>query len=154
MKDRIDELLDSAIATYVESPRPGLELRVMKRVRAKKRSWHFLLPVLAAATLACVAFFFPRTYTAPTLEFHSTTQPPPVIERSFARQIRKRTVLPRQSTFPMATPLTEGERALLALAQIHPDTATVVAENLKKANSDLPEIEPLEIAPLRTETGQ
>jgi hypothetical protein len=148
MKDRIDELLDSALATYVESPRPGLELRVMHRLRAKRRTWHFLLPVLAAATLACVAFFFPRTYTAPTLEFRSTTQPPPPIERSFARQIRKKTVVPRQSTFPKATPLTEGERALLALAQRHPDTAAVVAANLKKANSDLPEIEPLEIAPL------
>jgi hypothetical protein len=154
MKDRIDELLDTAIATYVESPRPGLELRVIYRVRTNRRTWYFLLPVLAAATLACVAFFFPHTYTAPALEFHPTIQPPPPIERSFARQIKKKTVLPRQSTFPMATPLTEGERALLALAQRHPDTATVVAANLKKTSSDLPEIEPLEIAPLRTEAGQ
>ena len=150
MKDRIDELLDSALASYIESPRPGLELRVMYRVRAKKRTWHLLLPVLATASLACVAFFFPRTYTAPTLEFHSITQPPPLIERSLARQIRKKADVPRQPTFPMATPLTEGERALLALAQRHPDTATVVAANLKKANSDLPEIEPLEIAPIKT----
>jgi hypothetical protein len=155
MRDRIDELLDSALSTYIESPRPGLERRIMHRIRTRRRAWHILLPALAAATLACVSFFLPRADIVPTIEFRAAIQtPPPVSAQHVAAPIQRPKLVPRQSTFPMATPLTGAERALLAFAQSHPETATAVADNLKKANSDLPEIQPLEIPLLKSETGQ
>jgi hypothetical protein len=156
MKDRIDELLDSALATYVESPRPGLEQRIMYRVRARRHPWRLIVPAFALVALACVALFFPRPRTSTSRERHSGVQarPAPQVSETPTGSIHRKRLLAKQATFPMATPLTEGERALLALGQQHPETAVDVAANLKKANSDLPEIEPLEIPPLRPETGQ
>lgn len=155
MRDRLDELLDQAVATYIETPRPGLEQRVIYRVRTRTHPVRYLSPLTAAAALACLALFFPRPnpittqvgQTSVCLPIPTTppTKPAPARPRPRA--------LPKQPTFPMSSPLTEGERALLKLTQQHPDTAVTVAANLKKTNSDL-EIEPLDIPPLKTETGQ
>jgi hypothetical protein len=155
MKDRIDELLDTAIATYVESPRPGLERRVMNRLRAERPAWRLIVPAFALAALGCMALFIPRHHaTPPPLEIHPIAQAHPAPGKQISVvPINRKRAFPKQTTFPMATPLTEGERALLALSQQHPEEAARVAVNLKKTVSDL-EIEPLEIAPLRSETGQ
>jgi hypothetical protein len=158
MKDRIDELLDGAIASYTETPRPGLEQRVMYGIRSKRRRrWRLLVPALALAALVCLALIFPRQ--------HSVTQTPSVAPAQVAQtsvrlpppppiRVKRADGRPKQPAFPMSTPLTEGERALLALSQQHQDTAITMSANLKKTNSDLPEIEPLEIPPLRSEAGQ
>jgi hypothetical protein len=160
MKDRIDELLDGAIATYVESPRPGLERRVMYRLRTERPAWRLIVPAFALTALVCLVLFFPRHHATPLsarppLEIHPIAQahPAPLVKQIPVVSINRKRAFPKQPTFPMATPLTEGERALLALSQQHPEEAARVAVNLKKTVSDL-EIEPLEIAPLRSETGQ
>jgi hypothetical protein len=57
---------------------------------------------------------------------------------------------PRRATFPAPAPLTDGERALLALFNQHPE----VKIEAKTGNFGPLEIEPLEIRPLRSETDQ
>jgi hypothetical protein len=164
MRDPVDELLDRAIAEYLEAPRPGLEQRVLRRVRSEGRT---LMPVwaLAAVVSVCLlAFVLTRTDRVPET-VHSGTQMPPALHMAQAAQspqvhrVQKAAravlppALPKRATFPTPTPLSDGERALLSLSKRHPEMAAAVATRLNKTLEQL-EIEPLEIRPLITEGGQ
>jgi hypothetical protein len=161
MKDRIDNLLDDALRSYAEQPRPGLEKRVLHRVRSKGRRWPIALPVFAvAAFVACLVIVLPRKGSVAPVEVETAPQIYEIPKGSQAVSVairkpaRSTIVLPKQATFPKATPLTEGEQALLSLMRQHPDVGLAVAASIRKTNSEPIEIEPLEIPPLKTESGQ
>lgn len=151
MRDRLDDLLDDALADYVAEPRRGLEYRVLHRVRSAGKRPRFAIPAFAFVLMAYFAVITrqekaPIAIVAIPTEVKSGTQPvaKPVIRR------QRRVSLPKKEVFPSPTGLTDGERALLALVKHHPETAFEVG----KTNLELIEIQPLEIRPLQTERGQ
>ena len=66
--DELDKILDSALASYSqEEPRPGLDARVLKRIRAagEARSfawwrWATAIPVFACLLFLAVTFWGKR----------------------------------------------------------------------------------------------
>ena len=164
MRDRLDELLDEALASYVGEPRAGLERRVLRRVlhgvrSAEKRFWLWT-PVFSAAVLAClfvVSYVGTRREQIPVVvgpvpirqEVHEAKAEAPVAEKRVVRP--RRAVLRKKDVFPSPTGLTEGERALLMLTQRHPETALKV---VSKSSLEPIEIQLLEIRPIQTDSGQ
>jgi hypothetical protein len=156
----VDALLDRALARYSQEPRPGLEQRILNGIRLnreKKRrlilAWAFALPMLAGGLL--LSFLRnPRTlhHEAAQAAIHKVRSSAPLSAR-LPVVARNRKPLPTQAIFPAPVPLTDGERALLALAAQYP-AAAELAINLGKNNSEPIEIAPLDIQPLPTQSGQ
>ena len=156
---RLDELIDRALAGYCEAPRAGLERRVLRRMRARRSRWTWpLVAGLAAAVGGClVVGHWPERGV---IEPHGSMRAGEIAHSTMQKQepklaprvpVGRRTVrsvaLPRLAVFPTPAPLTDGERALLALMQQHPNAAREVAARLN-ANLEPIEIAPLEIVPL------
>ncbi len=151
----LDRILDEALASYgAMEPRPGLERRVLHRVRAAsvRRRWLLLVPVLAALLLAIGIRLWPgiRTIDALPPQPSSIARAPviaaPRIAKVIARSARPRVFprregLPRKALFPTPSPLTPDERALLFLASKRPGQTEDFAAHR--------EIEPIEISELQ-----
>jgi hypothetical protein len=152
MRDRLDEVLDEALAGYVAEPRAGLERRVLHRMRTKGKQAWFVVPVFAVAVVVCL-FVMMRQERVPVVVVPevrvgiSKVAATPVVVK---RVVRRRVALPRRDVFPSPTGLTDGERALLALMQRHPEMALEVS----KTKLGLIEIQPIEILPLQAEIDQ
>jgi hypothetical protein len=111
-----DDLLREALASYAgHEPRPGIEQRVLQRVRtprlARRSGW-----ALAWLGAACVivTIMIPREIPSnETLEISvpALATPPPVVVKSEAPH-----AVERPDRFPSPAPLTREERMLLALA--------------------------------------
>jgi len=155
MRDRLDELVDEALKEYAGEPRVGLERRVLHRVRTEGgRRWLVWAPLFAAVALVC-AVVFVRPGRVPVevrrVEAHvvkSADEKAASIKP--AKTVRRRVVLPKQEMFPAPSPLSSEERALLALAKWHPETAGEVSQT----GLEPIEIQLLEIKPLQIESGQ
>ncbi len=129
MRDRVDELLDEALAGYVAEPRAGLERRVLHRVRSARKRFWLWIPVFAVAMLACLYVVTRRdrvpVVVVPIPIRHEVIAEAPVAAKHVVRPLRAG--LPKKDVFPSQTGLTEGERALLMLMQRHPETALKAA---------------------------
>jgi hypothetical protein len=156
MNGEFDELLDRALATYAPAPRPGLQQRVIRRLHLPRQSvkpWLWLALTPAAALLLLLRPHPVARKPPPKAHFAEIAAPiiktPPL-----SRKVRPRMAIPKLQTFPAVQPLTENERALLALAKQNPAVASEVALNLRRRNAEPLEIEPLEIPLLATINGQ
>jgi hypothetical protein len=139
-RDRLDEVLDSALAGYGVAPEnEGLERRILARVAEAATRRHpkrRLMLALGAATAAMAACLFLRTTTktaehsvpantgtraltqieAPGTRTIRRPEPAPVLARaSKPRMIRKKPAEPKLSQFPSPSPLTGEEQALVQL---------------------------------------
>jgi hypothetical protein len=160
--DKIDELLDRALAGYVSAEsRPGLEKRVLTYVhRARSASWvkpAFSLLALASVAIALVLLWpgNPRA-TVPT---RPEPKLPPLASNFQAgrqlvlpaaratRRTRHRTLRePKLPVFPAPQPLTREELALLSFAS--KPVEEVPPELLGPRKIEPLQIEPIEIKPL------
>lgn len=147
-RNGLDQRLDAALAGYASvEPPPGMEQRILGRVRASEERRRFVWWRWAAAipALACaIALFVYRD--APTVEpprVALVTPPAPVLSPPVAKRAsRPRPVpLPKREVFPTPTPLSPGERALLVL----------VAQSPEKALELLTPVEPKPIEPIKIE---
>lgn len=107
-----DGLLNEALASYTgREPRPGIEERVLRRVRAprlaRRSGW-----ALALLTAACVIVMtmIPRQEALELPPPRIALAPPAMVKSEASR------VIGRPERFPTPAPLTREERMLLALA--------------------------------------
>jgi hypothetical protein len=150
--DHIEKLLDEALASYsMQQPEPGLEWRVLERVHlaAAPRVWlpRWAWAIPAAACLLGAGMLWVRHGTKPErmpvahgAVVRATAPLEPMTSRRVAVRPRKRKALPKLAQFPAPTPLTNGERALLAFAKRAP--SEVRASLIEKPE---PGIEPIRI---------
>lgn len=143
--DRLDEVLDDALASYCEAPETeGLERRTLARVteRARRthRTSHFAMIIGAAMVAAMVCLLWlgaPNTalQTRPAstamLAMRKIEAPPriekipvpepaaPVAIAAKPRRVRKEAAEPKLAQFPTPVPLTSEERALIQLVTSH-----------------------------------
>ena len=149
LRDRLDETLDNALASYGEGPENGwLEQRILARVADAGKRRHLtrrlMLAVGAAttATTACLFWWTTTKITEPTVPPNTRTRalakikapgtrtiptPEPAAVLASAarpRRPRKNPADPKLSQFPSPSPLTGEERALVQLvARDAKDTA-------------------------------
>jgi len=156
--DRHDRLLDRELAAYVgQSPRPGLEARVLSRIRAEaeRSGWsikHWASLVAVACLLAGFAIWQRRVpATAPVKIIVSGANAGPAVARVLERSQmpdraskRRPAATLRHAGFPHPPSLTRQERALVAFARRDPGGALRMA----------PETQPIEIEPLRIQEIQ
>ena len=164
-QDRLDEMLDGALASYGEAPeREGLERRVLAKVNERALRRHpirrFAAPVGVAAAVCCLLLWWamPDITTHPRKTITAASQmrkvgevpsmrtipapdlavvPPPAAK---LRSTPKRPAAPKLSRFPAPSPMSSEERALLRLAMGDPK---YIPRELTRSGSD---IEPLRIA--------
>ncbi len=152
-RDKIESLLDDALANYSrQEPRPGLEGRVLERVRAETARrvafprWGWAIP--AAACLLWAGVLWTR-HTARPVQIavtHVAAVPvaaplQPVIRAVVNHPKRKRKVLAKLAQFPAPAAVTNEERALLAF----------VAHAPKEAQESLIEAQQHGLEPIRIE---
>ena len=164
-RDELDRILDSALASYCAAqPRPGIEQRVIAGLSGAKQHerwvrWLTPVPVLALA-LAIVAYWpsaqpprvnVPRRVvqsTAPA-ERDADLQPVPATAKAvgFRKPRAVQPAVEKAAVFPMPSPLTAEERALMRLAASNPEILQNVQISHQQRNQPLT-VEPIKIAPL------
>jgi len=157
MNRDLDKLIDQALSTYsIEDARPGLEGRVLARVRSdSRRQFRFPLWAWALPALGCVALVL-TNWKAPAPQVLTPAAVPPQITIAdpvipVSRPRRHTTVrtklarAPKRDTFPAARALTPEERSLLAFANQDPAAALAFLDRkFTPLEVDSIEIEPLE----------
>ena len=172
----VDELLDRALARYQSAePRPGLEERVLARLRAGKRSaasfvwaWRLLATAGALAIIAGALYIArrggesaapqtvprasqPAKALAPTVPAEARTSAPRTGLRAGravpATPARDRVAVPRPKQFPSPAPLSEQEKLLLRYVQETPKTELMALQKSPRFPEEL-KIEELRIPPL------
>jgi hypothetical protein len=165
--DDLDRMIDSALAGYSSAqPLAGLEERVLNRVRLSARrrviAWAVAGAVVASLVVAAIFVRMPRV---PATAIHDTAAvetpapPRPVLQESQVAPKRRwgraatkgaepPRPLPKLEAFPVPTPLTAEERALLALVEHHPDEAMRLVAKRRESNKPI-EIDPIQIAPIQ-----
>ena len=163
--DERDRLLDEALSSYsAEEPRPGLEQRVLNRIRAeagaRRRAWaQWYIAIPALCLLAVVALVgWPRREPAPAPRRPVAQAPEvkkpvvvPTRMRKPARQPRTRVAgLPKLEQFPSPSPLTEEERALLEFVMRSPKDAQAFLGDVEIQSVEPIRIEEIHIEPLQS----
>ena len=166
----LDQLIDAALPSYsAAEPRPGLEQRILAHALAEpqpKRSlaWAWALALPTVACLLAFLFFAGRQNSnRNTLQATATTAPIPLrqLHRKRPQRIhsvppRKRPLptkmsaqpsvtretLPKQDVFPSPSPLTDEERAAIALVRDPPQMP-------RQTDTARVEISPIHIAELQ-----
>ena len=148
MTDReLEQLIDSALPGYTAAPAPGLNQRVLRRVRRRPLRW-WPLAAIAAAAAAAVVMLPTRPSVAPVKITHlqavaSAPAPPLPVKRA--------TVVPKPIPIPsdrfQNTPLSLGERRLALFAHAAPALAEQILVDAAQRMS-----EPLSIAPIAIES--
>jgi hypothetical protein len=147
-KDKLDRMLDAALAEYANvEPPTGMERRILARVResgAGRRMvwwrWAAAIPALACV-IAVLVYREQPAIEPPRLAL--SVPPAPVLARPVAKPVlRPRPVpLPKLEVFPTPSPLSAEERAL----------AMLVAQFPEKAVELLTPVEPKPIEPIKIE---
>lgn len=135
MASEWDRLLEAALVAYADQePRPGLEGRVLARVRGQGRRARagWMAFVTAAALITAVLVYWPRRVEE--LPLPKTTpvrnivlpveQPPPAAMRAAAPLNR----VQRLERFPGNSPLTQEERLLLLLTRSPEHASSLLAD--------------------------
>ena len=167
--DELDRLLDEALASYSsEEPRPGLEQRVLARVRAEAAPrrfgwwrWGVAIPLLASLLVVAIAYRSKPQATSRERDLASAKPPATVVAapakprpdtprraRSVHRAVVAHSALPRRDVFPLPTPLSPEERAVLNLVRRFPDQARRVLIDANDRSNQPIEIPGIEIPPL------
>lgn len=171
--DQLDKALDAALASYIEEPRPGLERRVLARVRAEGDAampspwlrWTAAIAAAVCVIVAAVAIASHRPAAAPIITpSNAAIRPAPAVKRiappvQTATSAALRTTrphvfvtatihspapLPKLDQFPAASPLTDEERALQAWARrTSPPLQRALAEAQQR------DIEPIKISEIQ-----
>lgn len=177
-EEESDRILNSALSSYsAADPRPGIEQRVLNRVRSQgnrvRRTWMWPVPAaLVAACLLSVAVDLLRTRnpgprasdtvnqegTATDREIEDPFGVAPLNSELTARNggfvlrirssPRRRRSLPKLATFPSPAPLTKEEREMFVLAKYPASELPKAVLKTSGADVDPIEIEPLRIEPL------
>ena len=165
-RDPLDALLDEALRGYSGSePRPGLEQRILNRVHAAGPAprftfprWVFAIPVFASLLLLAGIFWLQRApkplppEVARTVEKASAPEVPPIRREPPRRTVRRRhSRYPTQQQFPAPAPITNEERALLALVARAPREAREALGETRPRNPEPIRIEEINIAPLQSD---
>jgi hypothetical protein len=140
-QDRLDEMLDDALASYGEgSEREGLERRVLAKVNERairmRPRGRLAMAMGAAAAAVCLLFWWemPKATVQPRLAITATSKASktgePLLVRTAPardsaivlpratklRSTPRRPVEPKLARFPAPSPMSSEERALLRLA--------------------------------------
>lgn len=137
----LDQLLDSALPSYLAEPPVGLEHRVLRRAR-RFRIWPSAIGLAAAAAIA-VAYFLPAA---------DPVAPPPLVAVHAPRApiVQVAAPPPAPKPRPVHLPMTRRERVLLQFAQSNPELVQqILVDAPKQMALDL-SIEPLVVEPLNT----
>jgi hypothetical protein len=164
--DELDSLIDGALVSYSDAePLAGMERRILNRIRATEAArrrmarwwrWAIAIPALASLVALAAVMRWGRVQPVPKTETaRAEAAPPPARIEPLAApagripppRAQPRRLLPKQERFPTPSPLTPEERALIALAQTHP-------EALQFQTVERIEIPPIAIPPLRIDGGQ
>lgn len=180
----VDELLDSALAHYAQAePRPGLEARLLARLRSEPEpavfGWRWLPMAAAAAVVVAAVLYFaggresrppevaaqPQPTVAPPVSVPPTArgaQAPsaPLVSRARAKhpsapRSPAKAAPPRREQFFRPSALSEQEAALMRfVSQTPPDELRVLARQSRAEPIPELRVDALEIPPVVVgETG-
>jgi hypothetical protein len=144
--------LKAALDRYIPDPRPGIEERVLYRVRTaepRRRYWIWAIPALLL--LLVLLMLWP--HRVPVVVRVTPPRPLPVVGQALPpARIRTATVRkPVVQPFPTPAPLTVEEKALQALAASRPHEAQHLLAHADDKPIEIPE---LQIPPLQSDGGQ
>ncbi len=149
--DGLDLILNASLREYSNAePRAGLELRVLRHVRARPHRRFAWALVVAAIAVIVLTVMPARRAEPPPLALSPPPVPQAVQPAIPAQASRERTSAHspfRRSKEPEPVPLTAEERALLRLVQKEPEEAVAVL--FEPAELEALTIEPLEIEGLQ-----
>lgn len=169
-QDELDRLLDTALAGYSsEEPRPGLEQRVLARIQAadtpRSFGWRWVLAIPALASLLLLVPLF-RVKPPVIVAEHLTpsVQPPAVsavvpgvppvspaprgVRRTATRSSPVHVAFPRRGVFPVPSPPSSEERALMDLVTRFPEQARELLTVSEQRSIEPIEIQKIDIPPL------
>lgn len=167
--DAVDQVLEALSRYSSEEPLAGLEQRVLNQVHAacappRRSGWGWALTAsvaagVAAAGVAALVLMrpIPDPPKVPRLIAHSP-KPAPVLVA--AQPVRKPNAppaspashgLPKWREFPIPTPVTSGERALLALVERAPDATREAFLDFESRNNQPIKLEEIKIEPLHSD---
>jgi hypothetical protein len=168
-RDPLDRLLDNALEIYAgQEPRPGIDRRVLNRIRAeggRPRSLllRWALPIAAlGGLLAGVNIWKDRAEPAARPKMARTEANPPSMIAPATESAKpprvnprsaRRSRMPTQAEFPVRTPLTRQERALIALVRSAPDEAMQASGQTMPIEIEPLRIEAIELQPLQMGDG-
>ena len=145
----LDQIIDRGLASYVADPALGFERRIASRAGQGTRptSGYWLLGGVAAAAVLAVMWIPQRTVVPmpapPVIALTVSTPAAPVLP--VARRVQRRAEIPVAQGVPMS----DEERQLLQLAQLHPELL-----QFTNAPTQL-SVEPIVIKPLEfTSVGE
>jgi hypothetical protein len=162
--DELDRILDNALSNYSrEEPRPGLDARVLNRIRAARERRRFSWLRWAAAIAAFACFLLAVTFWTTRYSVPKSRKPAPLVAKAappspipaqavqttVGRRRLKHLRLPKREQFPTPAPLTTEERALLAFVVRSPKQAEKLFSGAKSSTSEPLEIKAIHIEPLQ-----
>jgi len=149
MPDDLDSILDQALAGYIADPKPGLERRVLARVR--RSNWRIWVALSTVAAAALLFVSWPTRVVSPK-PVPALTASVPLVE-VLPNPDRKGGDVPRRVDLVLrrpktldSVPISPQEQRLAAAIQAHPEAfANILAmgEPIQPLTT-----EPLEIKPL------
>lgn len=162
--DELDKILDGALASYTqEEPRPGLDGRILNRIRTESHTrrftwlrWAVAVPAFACLVILAVTILTKRNSVqrplpAPIMAKTAAASPiaraavQTIVTRRRPKQLRLR----KRQQFPTPTPLTDEERALLAFVAHSPKQAQEVFADAKSRSAEPIHIKEISIEPLQ-----
>ena len=165
--DELDKILDGALSSYSrEEPRPGLENRVLSRIRAARERrrfewlrWAIAIPALACFLLAVTFWSTRPSISKPAQPAQAIGQTGPIAKAAPIAPVRgkvkvkgrraRRMSLPKREEFPTPEPLTDEERELMAFVKLAPDKAREFALDSHTSDVQPLQIKEIHIDPLR-----
>lgn len=158
--NEIDRAIDAALEQYAAvEPLDGLERRVLNRVSEaivsrRMGTWFGFALAVAAASLLVMIGVLRHPVPSPKKVAHVTaaTAPAAEVREAPVPVVRRHPHFPRRlpiaRQFPVPTPLSSEERALLAFVEHHPAEAEKVLAEPRRPVSEPLNIDPIEIKPL------
>jgi len=160
MERALEQILDAALAQYSNTePLAGLEQRVINRVRAEGGArpsrfgrWALALGLAAAIIVAVSVWWMqPRPLIALPLPIARSIDPSPRFEPPAAVRPTKNAAVHVPREFPIPTPVSREERALLALVALAPDQAREALLDLQRRSTEPIQVDQIKIDPLRSD---
>ena len=166
--DDWEGLIDGELSRYADAePLAGLDERVLRKIRLERsgKRWFaagvWAVVAVAVCVMVTVTVKSDRQIVAtPTIPIQKAAveETGPLSVDAARVVVRRRAkvarALPKQDIFPMPTPLTVEERALLAFVRRNPDGAARAFEDMAKWADSPIEIKPIAIEPLSSGDGQ
>ena len=170
-RDPLDRLLDDALETYAsQEPRPGIEGRVLNRIRAEGRRPRFrllrwALPIATLGGLLAGLNIWkdraePEPSALPQMVWTAASPPSAIAATTESAQrprVKRRNAhrsrMPKKAEFPVRAPLTHQERALIAFVRTAPEEALQAFDQRLPNPIEPLRIEEIELQPLQIRDG-